>query len=75
MKLIETEQASVILANENFVCVDENTNKYELNGIEYIYTDGILLEVEEEVTDELDSNMVAASEEASVAVVASEESL
>lgn len=72
MKLIEKEQAALIVANENFVCVDEDTNKYELDGIAYVYTDGVLLEIEEEVTDDLDLDMESVSEEALVDTIASE---
>lgn len=72
MKLIEREQAALIVANENFVCVDEDTNKYELDGIAYMYTDGVLLEIEEETMNEADLDMESISEEALVDTITSE---
>lgn len=72
MKLIEREQAALIVANENFVCVDEDTNKYELDGIEYMYTEGVLLEIEEETMNEADLDMESISEEALVDTITSE---
>lgn len=72
MKLIESEQTALIVANENFVCVDEDTNKYELDGIAYVYTDGVLLEIEEETMNEADLDMEAISEEALVDTITSE---
>lgn len=72
MKLIEREQAALIVANENFVCVDEDTNKYELDGIAYMYTDGVLLEIEEDTMNEADLDMESISEEALVDTITSE---
>lgn len=74
MKLIEKEQANLIIVNENFVCIDSENSIYELDGIKYNLVEDQVYELED-VTDDADLDMELASEDALAEAIASEESL
>lgn len=71
MKLIEKEQADLIIANENFVCIDTDNSVYELDGVKYVLVEDNVFELED-VTDEPVEDMESISEEALVDAIASE---
>lgn len=71
MKLIEKEQAGLIIANENFVCIDTDNSIYELDGVKYVLVEDNVFELED-VTDEPVEDMEPTSVEALVDAIASE---